>query len=122
MPDGIATVAPVFTQNEDGTYQSVSTVGATSITTSYDENFEKTGTVVSKTYETVLSLVEMTDKFQSAWNNIADQLPAEFLNSESPVQFALNGNQWLAIATADSGDVSNGDILGRITSWDNEGN
>ena len=43
-----------FTALEDGTYESTVQDGSLTVVTSYDENFEITGTEVQKAYETLM--------------------------------------------------------------------
>ena len=93
--------------------------GSLTIVTSYDQNFNITGTEVQKAYENVSTFDEMDDKFKAAWEQATDYLPASW--ASGAIQFAQEGNQILVIATADDpSDAAafvNGDVIGRITDW-----
>ena len=109
-----------FKALEDGTYESTVQDGSLTVVTSYDENFEITGTEVQKAYDNVRTYDEMDDKFKAAWEQATDYLPMSW--ASDAVQFAEEGNQILVIATADDpSDAAafvNGDVIGRITGWD----
>jgi hypothetical protein len=115
-----------FTQNvaTDGTitYESEEKNGALTITTEYDADFNVTDTTIEKDYENIRNLEDMPEDFQTAWAAIKGNLPASFTAPEQVVQFGDDRNNIVVIATKDVGDVVNGDVLGRINSWDNEGN
>ena len=99
-------------------YETVEKSGAFVITTTYDTDFQKTGTTVEKEYDAV-ELDQMSDAFQSAWASVSGDLPGAF---NAGVHFASEGGHTLIIAKADYGDsVSNGDIIGRISEWENTG-
>ena len=109
-----------FTVLDDGTYESSVQDGSLTIVTSYDQDFNITGTEVQKAYENVRTFDEMDDKFKAAWEQATDYLPASW--ASGAIQFAQEGNQTLVIATADDpSDAAafvNGDVIGRITGWD----
>lgn len=109
---------------EDGTitYQSQSKNGALTITTTYDADFNVTGTSIERAYSNIRSLDEMSEEFQRAWTAVSDKLPASLTAPEQVVQFADDRNNLVVIATKDVGDVLNGDVLGRVNKWSNEGN
>ena len=86
-----------FTALEDGTYESTVQDGSLTIVTSYDENFEITGTEVQKAYENVQMFDDMPDKFKDAWQQAEDYLPASW--ASGAIQFAQEGTQILVIAT-----------------------
>ena len=102
-------------------WETVETVGALTITTTYNSSFEKQDVTVEKRYDDVKALEQMSSEFQAAWAEVTDYLPVAFLNEASPVQFATDGGHTVVIATADAGDISNGDVIGRISEWDNTG-
>ena len=108
-----------FTVLDDGTYESSVQDGSLTIVTSYDQDFNITGTEVQKAYENVHTFDEMDDKFKAAWEQATDYLPASW--ASGAIQFAQEGNQTLIIATADDpSDAAafvNGDVIGRITDW-----
>ena len=117
MADGSTTG---FVELETGGYQSVKKVGALTITTTYDDDLQKTGVVIEKAYETVLELSEMPENFQTAWQGVIEFLPSSF--TADPVQFAEDRGHLVVIATVDSDGISNGDVVGRIGKWSNEEN
>ena len=109
---------------QDGTitYQSQTKNGALTITTTYDADFNVTGTSIERAYSNIRSLDEMSEEFQRAWAAVSDKLPASLTAPEQVVQFADDRNNLVVIATKDVGDVLNGDVLGRVNKWSNEGN
>lgn len=117
MADGSTTG---FVELETGGYQSVKKVGALTITTTYDDDLQKTGVVIEKAYENVLELSEMPENFQTAWQGVIGFLPSSF--TADPVQFAEDRGHLVVIATVDSDGISNGDVVGRIGKWSNEEN
>ena len=108
-----------FKALDNGGYESTETVGALTITTTYDENFEKTGVSVEKQYDDVKSLTDMSADFQAAWSKASSYLPGSYATA----QFATEGGHTVIIATEDFAleSVQNGDVIGRISSWDNTG-
>ena len=112
-----------FKALEDGTYESTVKDGSLTIVTSYDDNFEITGTDVQKAYDNVQVFDDMSVKFKAAWGQATNYLPSSWTGGA--VQFAAEGDQTLVIATADdtSSDAAflNGDVIGRITNWDGSG-
>ncbi len=115
MADGSTTG---FVELETGGYQSVKKVGALTITTTYDDDLQKTDVVIAKAYENVRELSAMSENFQTAWKNVIDFLPSSF--TANPVQFADDRGHLVVIATVDSDGISNGDVVGRIGKWSNE--
>ena len=115
MADGSTTG---FVELETGGYQSVKKVGALTITTTYDDDLQKTDVVIAKAYENVRELSAMSENFQTAWKNVIDFLPSSF--TANPVQFAEDRGHLVVIATVDSDGISNGDVVGRIGKWSNE--
>ena len=108
---------------QDGTitYQSQTKNGALTITTTYDADFNVTGTEIIRAYSNIRSLDQMSEDFQRAWTAVSDKLPASFTAPGQVVQFGDDRNNIVVIATKDIGAVENGDVLGRVNKWSNEG-
>ena len=103
------------------TYESETKNGALTITTTYDDDFAVTDTVVEKAYANIKTITEMSENFQRSWAAVKDNLPASFTATNQVVQFGEDRDNLVVIATVDVGNVKNGDVLGRINSWSNEG-
>jgi len=115
-----------FAQNiaEDGTitYKSEAIEGALTIKTTYDADFNVIATEISRAYGNIRGLEDMPADFQRAWDAVKDNLPASFTAAGQVLQFGDDRGNLVVIATKDLGDVANGDVLGRINKWSNEGN
>ena len=83
-----------FTALGDGTYESSVQDGSLTIVTSYDKDFNITGTEVQKAYENVQVLDDMPDKFKDAWEKAEDYLPVW---ASGAIQFAQEGTQILLL-------------------------
>ena len=105
------------------TYESETKNGALTITTTYDDDFAVTNTLVEKAYANIKTITEMSENFQRSWAAVKDNLPASFTATNQVVQFGEDRDNLVVIATVDdaTNNVKNGDVLGRINSWSNEG-
>lgn len=110
-----------FTQLVGGGYQSVTKDGALTITTTYNDDFEVIGTSIDRAYDNVRDIDGMSERFVAAWNAVKIYLPDTFADT---VQFADDRGNIVVIATVDdvNAGILNGDVIGRINSWDNDDN